>query len=102
MSEEINVSKEAPARGIPLKRAVTVFILLALIAIGLGLWFGYRAPIAQAAERSVAVLPFENLSTDPDGAFFAEGVEDEIRNDLAKLADLKVINRNSVIQYKVG
>jgi TolB-like protein/Flp pilus assembly protein TadD len=100
MSEEINVSKEAPARGIPLKRAVTVFILLALIAIGLGLWFGYRAPIAQAAERSVAVLPFENLSTDPDGAFFAEGVEDEIRNDLAKLADLKVINRNSVIQYK--
>jgi len=83
----IEVSKETTARGIPLKRAVTFFVLLAVIAVGLGLWFGYRAPIGKVAERSVAVLPFENLSADPDGAFFAEGVEDEIRNDLAKVAE---------------
>jgi TolB-like protein/Tfp pilus assembly protein PilF len=68
----------------------------------LALWFGYRAPIGEVAERSVAVLPFENLSADPDGAFFAEGVQDEVRNDLAKVADLKVISRNSVMQYKPG
>ncbi len=50
----------------------------------------------------IAVLPFENLSTDPDNAFFADGVQDEILNDLAKIADLKVISRTSVMQYKSG
>jgi TolB-like protein len=107
MSEQIKVGKKATAREIPLKRAVNApsiaaAVLFAVIAVGLALWFGYRAPIGEVAERSVAVLPFENLSADPDGAFFAEGVQDEIRNDLAKVADLKVISRNSVMQYKPG
>ena len=50
----------------------------------------------------VAVLPFENLSADPENAFFADGVQDEILNDLAKIADLKIISRTSVMQYKSG
>ncbi len=50
----------------------------------------------------IAVLPFENLSTDPENAFFTYGVQDEILNDLAKIADLKVISRTSVMQYKAG
>jgi len=53
-------------------------------------------------EKSIAVLPFENLSADPDNAFFADGVQDEILNNLAKIADLKVISRTSVMQYKTG
>ncbi len=53
-------------------------------------------------EKSIAVLPFENLSSDPDNAFFAGGVQDEILTDLAKIADLKVISRTSVMQYKTG
>jgi serine/threonine protein kinase/Tfp pilus assembly protein PilF len=52
--------------------------------------------------KSIAVLPFENLSADPENAFFADGVQDEILNDLAKIADLKVISRTSVMQYKSG
>src|SRR6266487_4968592 len=52
--------------------------------------------------RGIAVLPFENLSADPENAFFTDGVQDEILNDLAKIADLKVISRTSVIQYKTG
>ena len=48
------------------------------------------------------MLPFENLSADPENAFFADGVQDEILNDLAKIADLKVISRTSVMQYKSG
>ena len=48
----------------------------------------------------IAVLPFENLSTDPRNAFFADGVQDEILNGVAKIADLKVISRTSVMQYK--
>jgi TolB-like protein/tRNA A-37 threonylcarbamoyl transferase component Bud32 len=53
-------------------------------------------------EKSIAVLPFENLSADQENAFFADGVQDEILTDLAKVADLKVISRTSVMQYKSG
>jgi TolB-like protein len=53
-------------------------------------------------EKSVAVLPFENLSRDPDNAFFTDGVQDQILTALSKVADLKVISRTSVMQYKTG
>src|SRR6266545_8386164 len=52
--------------------------------------------------KSIAVLPFENLSADPENAYFAGGVQDEILNKLAKIADLKVISRTSVMPYKSG
>ena len=55
-----------------------------------------------AAEKSIAVLPFENLSDDKQNAFFTDGVQDEILTDLAKVADLKVISRTSVMQYNAG
>jgi TolB-like protein/class 3 adenylate cyclase/Tfp pilus assembly protein PilF len=51
-------------------------------------------------EKSIAVLPFENLSDDKKNAFFADGVQDEILTNLARVADLKVISRTSVSQYK--
>ena len=54
------------------------------------------------SEKSIAVLPFDNLSADPANAFFTGGVQDEILNNLAKIADLKVISRTSVMQYKSG
>jgi TolB-like protein/Flp pilus assembly protein TadD len=53
-------------------------------------------------DKSIAVLPFENLSKDEENAFFAGGVQDEILTDLAKIADLKVISRTSVTPYKSG
>jgi len=53
-------------------------------------------------EKSIAVLPFENQSRDPDNAFFTDGVQDQILTALAKVADLKVISRTSVMQYKSG
>jgi TolB-like protein/class 3 adenylate cyclase/Tfp pilus assembly protein PilF len=53
-------------------------------------------------EKSIAVLPFENLSSDKENAFFADGVQDEILTHLANIADLKVISRTSVMQYKTG
>jgi len=65
-----------------------------------------RKPVALEAPpplaTGIAVLPFENLSADPENAFFADGVQDEVLNDLAKIADLKVISRTSVMQYKSG
>lgn len=57
-------------------------------------------PISSIPEKSIAVLPFDNLSDDKQNAYFADGVQDEILNDLAKVADLKVISRTSVMQYK--
>jgi TolB-like protein/Tfp pilus assembly protein PilF len=60
-------------------------------------------PVPQTAaisEKSIAVLPFENLSPDQENAFFADGVQDEILTNLAKIADLKVISRTSVMEYK--
>jgi TolB-like protein/tetratricopeptide (TPR) repeat protein len=53
-----------------------------------------------ANAKSIAVLPFDNLSRDPDNAFFAEGVQDEILTRLAKVADLKVISRTSTQRFK--
>ncbi len=53
-----------------------------------------------ASEKSIAVLPFANFSEDKDSGIFAEGVQDEVLLDLAKIADLKVISRTSVMQYK--
>jgi TolB-like protein/Flp pilus assembly protein TadD len=60
------------------------------------------SPAATIPEKSVAVLPFENLSDDKQNAYFTDGVQDEILTDLAKIADLKVISRTSVMQYKSG
>ena len=51
-------------------------------------------------EKSIAVLPFENLSDDKDNAYFAEGIQDEILTRLSKIADLKVISRTSTQHYK--
>jgi serine/threonine-protein kinase len=58
--------------------------------------------LSAVVEKSIAVLPFENLSSDKENAYFADGVQDEILTNLAKIADLKVISRTSVMQYKTG
>src|SRR5262245_2404667 len=58
------------------------------------------AKAASAPEKSIAVLPFDNLSRDPDNAYFCEGVQDEILTRLAKVEDLKVISRTSTQHFK--
>jgi TolB-like protein/Tfp pilus assembly protein PilF len=57
---------------------------------------------AMPAEKSIAVLPLENLSDDKENAFFADGIQDELLSNLAKIKNLKVISRTSVMQYKSG
>src|SRR5689334_474079 len=107
MPGQIEVSSQSSAQEILRKRATNLSfiaggILFALIAVGLGLWFGYNAPVGGVVEKSVAVLPFETVNAGPDDGFVTIGVQDEIRNDLASVAVLKVISRNSVVQYKPG
>jgi TolB-like protein/Tfp pilus assembly protein PilF len=84
-----------------------IFVIIIAGAISLGLFFLGRvtAPSKQSgvnevSSKSIAVLPFENLSDDKSNAYFAEGVQDEILTRLAKVADLKVISRTSTQKYK--
>src|SRR6266498_2849470 len=81
--------------------ALLVASLVALAAaIGAMIWkseFVQRPPIT-----GIAVLPFENLSDEKDHAAFADGMQDELLSNLSKIADLKVISRTSVMQYKSG
>ena len=78
--------------------------LLAVIALIGFLFFRYRPPLAKVelpvSEKSIAVLPFENRSRDPDNEYFADGIQDEILMRLSKIADLKVISRTSTQRYK--
>ena len=53
-----------------------------------------------APDKSIAVLPFENLSADPENAYFADGIQDDVLTNLAKIGELKVISRTSVMQYR--
>ena len=85
--------------------AEVVLGLLVLAAIIAAFVFLQRRPSRSGstiAEKSIAVLPFENLSSDKENAYFADGVQDEILTHLSKIADLKVISRSSVGQYKSG
>ena len=85
--------------------AEAAIALLVLAAVVGAFIFALRKPTRSSlsiAEKSIAVLPFENLSEEKANAFFADGVQDEILTHLARIADLKVISRTSVMQYKTG
>jgi TolB-like protein/thioredoxin-like negative regulator of GroEL len=77
------------------------------IALSIGLWtFFHRSSWRIAAlpisDKSIAVLPLENLSEEKENAYFADGIQDELLSNLAKIKELKVISRTSVMQYKAG
>lgn len=93
-------------------RTELVILAMLLSLGGFLLWrfaVGAHAPTVASAnstkpaaipEKSIAVLPFDNLSRDPDNAYFCEGVQDEVLTRLAKVADLKVVSRTSTQHFK--
>jgi TolB-like protein/class 3 adenylate cyclase/predicted Zn-dependent protease len=89
----------------------TAALVVSAVALAIAIFFRREATVVPQAptktetaasipEKSIAVLPFENLSDEKQNAYFADGVQDEILTDLARVADLKVISRTSVMQYK--
>jgi TolB-like protein/Tfp pilus assembly protein PilF len=91
---------------------IAALIIVATLAVAAGLYISSRRPSAKTPpsataqapaaipEKSIAVLPFENLSSDKENAYFADGIQDEILTRLSKIADLKVISRTSTQHYK--
>jgi eukaryotic-like serine/threonine-protein kinase len=80
--------------------AGVVALLLFAIALALPLYRHRNPETSVAQDKSIAVLPFENLSRDPDNAYFAHGIQQEILTRLAEIADLKVISRTSTQRYQ--
>src|SRR5437588_10504378 len=85
-----------------LRRNMIILVATGVIVSAAAGFFLLPRVSAHSIDKSIAVLPFENLSGDPDNAYFADGVQDEILTNLARIADLKVIGRISVMQYKSG
>src|SRR5947199_5052335 len=100
----VPVAREpAPSRKPVLIIAASVAI--AVLVVGSFLFWQRQQPKSSALasaipEKSIAVMPFENLSRDPDNAYFADGIQDEILTRLSKIAELKVISRTSTQHYK--
>jgi TolB-like protein/class 3 adenylate cyclase len=103
-TKETQTAPATPARDAkPARRsrAWIAALIIAAAAAAAGFYiFSHRSSSKAILEKSIAVLPFENLSRDPDNAYFADGIQDEILTRLSKIADLKVISRTSTQHYK--
>src|SRR5436190_8083729 len=80
--------------------ALALVITIAALALALPFYRHRNLATSLPPDKSIAVLPFENRSRDPDNAYFADGIQDEILTRLSKIADLKVISRTSAQHYK--
>jgi len=105
--EKFKAARAAAAKAPPKSAIPKWAAILIVIAIAIGSFLFWQrsktsATTSAIPDKSIAVLPFENLSEEKSNAFFADGVQDEILTDLSKIADLKVISRTSVMQYKTG
>src|SRR5437762_1645134 len=83
-----------------------IALVLIVLAVALALTFPFfrhrNLTTSLPPDKSIAVLPLQNLSEDKENAFFADGMQDELLSNLSKIKDLKVISRTSVMQYKTG
>src|SRR5881409_549253 len=101
-AEDVDVSKSLTRKP---GRKLDFFIIAVLLLVIAALLFQRFRPevspaVSSALEKSIAVLPFDNLSRDPDNAYFSDGIQDEILTKLAGIGDLKVISRSSTAKYK--
>jgi TolB-like protein/cytochrome c-type biogenesis protein CcmH/NrfG len=89
-----------PAPSAHRRRNLIVLIAAGVIVSASAGFFLLPRAVRQKVDKSVAVLPFENLSSDPENAYFADGIQEEVLTRLAKIGDLKVISRASTQQYQ--
>jgi TolB-like protein/Tfp pilus assembly protein PilF len=89
-----------PTTGAHRRRNLILLIATAVIVSAAAGFFLLPRVVREKVDKSVAVLPFQNLSSDPENAYFADGIQEEVLTRLAKIADLKVISRASTQQYQ--
>ncbi|MGC1298198.1 MAG: hypothetical protein WA869_24485 [Alloacidobacterium sp.] len=92
------IARHAGARWIAIAAALVV--IAAIVAASFIVSKKSTTPASSVSDKSIAVLPFENLSDDKSNAYFADGIQDEILTKLASITDLKVISRTSTAKYK--
>jgi TolB-like protein/Tfp pilus assembly protein PilF len=89
-----------PTRGVHRRRNLILLIALAVVISSCAGYLLLRYAVRGKIDKSVAVLPFQNFSSDPDNAYFADGIQEEVLTRLTKIGDLKVISRTSTQGYK--
>jgi len=100
-SEGIRSTPSAAAPGTHRRRNIIMLVATGVIASAIaGFFLLPRVSSARKIDKSIAVLPFENLSNDKENAFFADGIQDDILTNLSKIGDIKVISRTSVMGYR--
>src|SRR5207244_7440468 len=98
-SEGIRATKGTAAET-HLRRNMVILVAAGVIVSAAAGFFLLPRASGRNVDKSIAVLPFENLSGDPDNAYFADGIQDDILTNLSKIGDLKVISRTSVMSYR--
>src|SRR5436189_827149 len=98
-SEGIRATKGTAAEP-HLRRNMIILVAIGVIVSAAAGFFLLPRASGRNVDKSIAVLPFENLSGDPDNAYFADGMQDDILTNLSKIGDLKVISRTSVMSYR--
>jgi TolB-like protein/Tfp pilus assembly protein PilF len=96
----IKTTPDMPASISHRRRNVIMLVVTGVIISAAAGFFLLPRASARKIDKSIAVLPFENLSNDQENAFFADGIQDDILTNLSKIGDLKVISRTSVMQYR--
>ncbi len=96
-AQAIDRSSTPPRKYVLIAGAV---LLIAIASFGVWLYFKQAAVTSPGPEKTIAVLPFQNFSPDKDNAFFADGVQDDILTSLAKIKDLRVTSRSSVMKFR--
>src|SRR5215471_21572225 len=99
-SDGIQVTPDAAPSRTHTRRNMTLLITCGLILSAVAGYFLLPRVAADKIDRSIAVLPFQNLSDEKENAFFADGVQDDVLTNLSKISDLKVISRMSVMSYR--
>jgi serine/threonine-protein kinase len=94
----IQVTKAPP--GVHRRRNIITLIIAGLAISAVAGFFLFPRPSGRNLDKSIAVLPFQNLSDEKDNAYFADGMQDDILTNLSKIGDLKVISRMSVMSYR--
>src|SRR5213082_3112669 len=96
----IQATPETAVRGRHRRRNIIMLVATGVIISAAAGFFLLPRASARKIDKSIAVLPFENLSDDKENAYFADGIQDDVLTNLSKIGDLKVISRTSVMSYR--